>query len=114
MLRRGMVEFRGKTYRIVKVSRGKYEVYRILDDCRIGTFESTPRLRVEPEGVEATFLHELAITALKLAKVSWGTAQPPEKPAQPETKAGQPQEKPARDSATVRSTSKPLGRKAFA
>jgi hypothetical protein len=90
---KGMVQFQGKTYRVAKVSRGRYEVIRLLDDRRIGTFESTPRLRVEPEGVEPAFLHELALTALKQAKVSWAShraVEPTRAPTAPAARASQP------------------------
>ena len=68
---KGMVQVGGKTYRIVKIYRGKYEVIRILDDVRVGTFESVPKLRVEPEAFDEKVLLEIALTALKGAKVSW-------------------------------------------
>jgi hypothetical protein len=68
---KGMVQVAGKTYRIVKIYRGKYEVIRILDDVRVGTFESVPKLRVAPEGFDEKLLQEIALTALKGAKVSW-------------------------------------------
>jgi hypothetical protein len=71
MSRKGMVLFQEKTYRLVKLSPGKYEVIRILDDLRVGTFDTVPRLRVMPEGVDAEFLRELALAAIKEAKISW-------------------------------------------
>jgi len=68
---KGMVQVSGKTYRIMKVSPQSYEVVRILDDVRIGHFEVTPRLHMQPEGVPRELLLEIAMTALKEAKLSW-------------------------------------------
>jgi len=72
---KGMVQCSGKTYRIMKMGPGSYEVVRILDDVRMGSFDVSPRLRVRPEpGVVENLLVEIALTALKEAKLSW-TAQ---------------------------------------
>src|SRR5262249_12136799 len=68
---KGMVTLGGKTYRIVKVRPSTYDVIRILDDARMGQFESKPRLRVEPDKGEEKLLVEIAFAALKGAKVSW-------------------------------------------
>jgi len=68
---KGMVLVAGKTYRIAKIERGKYEVFRIADDARVGSFDSAPRLSVRPEGIEEKLLVEIALAALKAAKVSW-------------------------------------------
>jgi hypothetical protein len=59
----------------MKIDSGSYEVVRILDDARMGSFEVSPRLRVRPaDGVAQSLLVEIALTALKEAKLSW-TAQ---------------------------------------
>jgi hypothetical protein len=68
---KGMVEFHGHTYRIMKVNQRLYEVFRILDDVKVGTFDVAPRLEVHPNGVAREVLLEIAITALKQAKISW-------------------------------------------
>jgi hypothetical protein len=75
-----MVQLSGKTYRIMKVGARSYEVIRILDDVRIGRFEVTPRLEVQPEGVTRELLWQIALTALKEAKLSW---MPPRRPRAP-------------------------------
>jgi hypothetical protein len=72
---KGMIQFEGATYRIVKVDRGTYDVIRILDEARIGRFETVPKLRVHPEGVAEKLLSEIAVTALKQAKISWQNMQ---------------------------------------
>ena len=68
---KGMVQCLTKTYRIMKVDRGTYEVIRIEDDIRVGSFDTNPRLRVRAEGIPDELLAQIALTALKQAKVSW-------------------------------------------
>jgi inorganic pyrophosphatase/exopolyphosphatase len=70
MLIKGMVSADGNTYRVSRVSDGVYEVVRIIDDHRIGTFETSPTLRVMPEGVDSTLLREIAYLAMKQGKIS--------------------------------------------
>ena len=74
---KGMVQCSGKTYRIMKICAGSYEVNRILDDVRVGTFDVSPRLKVRPEGVPQKVLLEIAMTALKEAKISWSAQARP-------------------------------------
>jgi hypothetical protein len=66
-----MVTVGGRTYRVSKLYHGKYEVFRVLDDRRVGTFESTPRVEVAPEGIEPELLHKIALLALREGKLSW-------------------------------------------
>jgi hypothetical protein len=73
---KGVVVVEGISYRVSKLYAGKYEVVRILDDQMVGTFESEPRLEVEPEGIEPELLKEIAIVALKQAKISWSQRPP--------------------------------------
>jgi len=77
---KGMVQFLDQTYRIMKVSRRSYEVFRILDDASIGRFDVNPGLRVHPSGVTREELLQIAIAALKQAKVSWVGAVSPKAP----------------------------------
>ena len=65
MLTMGMLSVRGATYRVSKVVEGRYEVVRILDDHRIGTFEPKPTLQVSAEGVDAELLREIASLAMR-------------------------------------------------
>jgi hypothetical protein len=74
---KGVVVVGRVSYRVTKLNAGKYEVVRILDDQRVGTFESEPRLVVEPEGIEPELLREIAIAGLKQAKISWSQRPPP-------------------------------------
>jgi hypothetical protein len=76
-----MVEFSRQTYRIMKINRGSYEVVRILDDARVGTFDVSPKLVVYPMGVSHELLMQVAMTALREAKVSWTGRGPMREPA---------------------------------
>lgn len=77
---KGMVQVAGATYRITKVSKGKYDVIRILDEARVGSFETVPKLKVQATGVSEKLLLEISMTALKLAKISWHRMRAPNVP----------------------------------
>jgi hypothetical protein len=77
---KGMIQHEGATYRIVKVGRGKYDVIRILDEIKLGCFETIPKLRVYPENVEEKLLLDISLTALKQAKISWQNMTAPRVP----------------------------------
>jgi hypothetical protein len=94
---KGMVQFDGATYRIVKVERGKYDVIRILDEVRIGSFETVPKLRVHPVSVAEKLLLGISMTALKQAKISWQKMQGPRAPKAPSS-SKMPSSRPARTS----------------
>ena len=68
---KGMVQFGDLTYRIVKVRSGAYDAIRILDEVRIGTFQTTPRLSLQAAGADTTELRAVAMVAMRQAKVSW-------------------------------------------
>jgi hypothetical protein len=67
---KGLLSVRGVTYRIARVTPGAYEVVRILDELRVGTFECTPALRVMPEAVGSDLLREIAYAAMKQGQLS--------------------------------------------
>jgi hypothetical protein len=67
---KGMVQVAGSTFRIVRVSRGQYEVVRILDDARVGSFCLEPTLKVS-EGPSRELLREVARCAIQGGKTSW-------------------------------------------
>jgi hypothetical protein len=67
---KGMVQVSGRTFRIVRITRGHYEVIRILDDARIGAFRSTPTLSV-CEGEHRDLVREIARCAIQGGKTSW-------------------------------------------
>jgi hypothetical protein len=68
---KGMVLVGGKTYRIVRLGRGQYEVVRILDDARVGTFSTQPKLEVTSHAIELPLMTQIARSALMGGKLSW-------------------------------------------
>jgi hypothetical protein len=68
---KGMVQVAGTTYRVVRVAQASYEVVRILDDTRVGTFRSTPPVEIVAHGIEAGLMLEIARAAIQGAKTSW-------------------------------------------
>jgi len=68
---KGMVQVAGTTYRIVRLGQGEYEVVRILDDARVGSFRSFPRVEVVTHGIDLGMLREIARAAIQGAKTSW-------------------------------------------
>ena len=67
---KGMVQVSGRTFRIVRVDRGHYEVIRILDDTCIGSFWSDPTFQVA-EGEHQDLVREVARCAIQGGKTSW-------------------------------------------
>lgn len=70
---KGMVQVKGNTYRIVRLQRGRYEVIRILDDVRVGTFQNEPNLNVHGEGIDTSLMVEIALSAIRAGKLSWAS-----------------------------------------
>jgi hypothetical protein len=68
---KGMVQVAGTTYRVVRVAQGSYEVVRILDDTRVGSFRSTPRVEIVAQSIDAALMLEIARAAIQGAKTSW-------------------------------------------
>ncbi len=68
---KGMVQVGGNTYRIVRVSTANYEVVRVLDDARVGTFRCAPHVEVTAHSIGQDLLREIARTAIRGAKTSW-------------------------------------------
>jgi len=67
---KGMVQVAGTTFRIVRVTRGHYEVVRILDDTRLGSFWREPRFAVS-ESADRDLLLEVARCAIQGGKTTW-------------------------------------------
>lgn len=68
---KGMVQVAGATYRIVRVKRGEYNVVRILDDVRVGSFSNGSTIEVTPDGIPAALMREIVRIAIQGAKTSW-------------------------------------------
>ena len=67
---KGMVQVAGTTFRIVRIQRGHYEVVRILDDTRLGSFWCEPRFAIS-ESANAELLREVARCAIQGGKTTW-------------------------------------------
>lgn len=67
---KGMVQVSGRTFRIVRMGHGHYEVVRILDDTRLGSFWSEPTFKVA-EGEHQELVREVARSAIQGGKTSW-------------------------------------------
>ena len=67
---KGMVQVAGATFRIVRISRGHYDVVRILDDTRIGSFSCEPVFTVSNSADEA-LTREVARCAIQGGKTTW-------------------------------------------
>ncbi len=67
---KGMVQVAGTRFRIVRIQRGHYEVVRILDDARLGSFWSEPTIAVS-ESANTEVLREVARCAIKGGKTTW-------------------------------------------
>lgn len=67
---KGMVQVGSMTFRIARVGAGIYEAVRILDDARVGTFQSSP-LKVLTHEIEYEVMRKIALSAMHEAKVSW-------------------------------------------
>ena len=68
---KGMVQVAGTTYRVVRLGEGHYEVVRLLDDLRVGTFRSVPPVTVEVQGIDEGLMQAIARAAIQGAKTSW-------------------------------------------
>ena len=68
---KGMVQVSGATYRIVRLGPGQYDVVRLLDDARVGTFRSFPRVEVLTSEIDPNLMRLIARAAVQGAKTSW-------------------------------------------
>jgi len=68
---KGMVQVGGCTYRVVRVRAGQYEVIRLLDDARVGTFHSVAPALVTAQGIDEALMRDIARAAIQGAKTSW-------------------------------------------
>jgi hypothetical protein len=68
---KGMVQVEGTTYRIVRITRGHYNVVRVLDDIGVGTFSAGKTFQMTPVGIDPELLREIARVAIQGAKTTW-------------------------------------------
>lgn len=67
---KGMVQVAGTTFRIARLQPGHYEVVRILDDTRLGSFWCEPRFAIS-ESSDRELLREVARCAIQGGKTTW-------------------------------------------
>ena len=67
---KGMVQVAGTTFRIVRISRGHYDVVRILDDTRLGSFRCEPHFTLS-DSTHPDLLREVARCAIQGGKTTW-------------------------------------------
>jgi hypothetical protein len=67
---KGMVQYEGVTYRIVRLARGSYSVVRIKDDMEVGRFTTQPQLLVSDEKISLDELREIVKFAIRSARTS--------------------------------------------
>jgi hypothetical protein len=66
-----MVQVHSVTYRIVRVRAGQYDVVRLLDDVRVGTFSLGTLREVIIEGDAPEVIREVARAALQGGRTTW-------------------------------------------
>jgi hypothetical protein len=64
-----LVRFDDVTYRVTRLAHGTFEIVRILDDRRIGTFRVLPAFEVTWAAVDAATVREIAYAAAR--RSSW-------------------------------------------
>lgn len=68
---KGMVQVLGSTYRVVRVGVGRYDVIRLLDDARVGSFLTIPHARTESTSIDQNVMNEIVRASIQGAKTSW-------------------------------------------
>jgi hypothetical protein len=68
---KGMVQVHSVTYRIVRVRPGHYDVVRLLDDARIGSFALGAGRIPVIEGDTQDVLREVARAAVQGGRTTW-------------------------------------------
>jgi hypothetical protein len=66
-----LVRIGNVTYRVGRLRYGQYEVVRILDDVRLGTFDCYPTLTVTSATIHPAFILNIARAAARAARPSW-------------------------------------------
>ena len=72
-----MVQVSGATYRVVRMAQGQYDVIRILDDSRVGSFRTIPKLEAVADGVDDTLMANIARAAVRGARATWARKSVP-------------------------------------
>jgi len=67
---KGMVQVEGTTFRIERAEPGRYDVFRIVDDVCVGSFQTSP-VKVLVHHVDYELMREIALAAVHEGKISW-------------------------------------------
>lgn len=67
---RGMILVKGMTYRIERTAPHTYSVVRLLDDLEVGSFRTSPVLRMHPHHIDVNVFRDVVRAALKSARTS--------------------------------------------
>jgi hypothetical protein len=59
------------SYRVTRLAFGKYEVVRIHDDRRVGTFRSFPEFEVTSAVTHPAFVRQIARAAMRGKRANW-------------------------------------------
>ena len=83
---RGMVVVSGVTYRIIDKGN-RYEIVRVLDDLRFGSFQRRPALELGDGPAPADSVVAVAQEAMRLGKLRWAPTADPSAPTAPRSGA---------------------------
>jgi hypothetical protein len=92
-----MVLVHGVTYRIERTAPHCYVVVRLLDDVEVGTFRTSPALRLHPQRVEDSIMRDIVKAAMRSARTSAVMNVAPELPPE-NNRASSPSAAPEDDS----------------
>jgi hypothetical protein len=67
---KGMVSVGGVTYRIVRVDRGRYAVYSLVDDSKLGTFRAVSPITAESDATDPELLERVGRMAIQSGRTS--------------------------------------------
>lgn len=93
---KGMVQVGGETFRIERVHDFLYEVVRIHDDRRVGTFQTNPVIAVVSCKIDPMSLQQIARAAVQGGKTSWARRLEEEEPLPASSSADDPKSDPLR------------------
>jgi hypothetical protein len=80
---KGMVNVGGVTYRIVRVDRGRYAAYSLVDDQKLGTFRAVSPITAESDATDPELLERVGRMAIRSGRTStvFNETPPPAKVA---------------------------------
>jgi hypothetical protein len=67
---KGMVTVGGVTYRIERVDRGRYAVFSVVDDTKLGTFRALSPIAAENDATDPALLERVGRMAIQSGRTS--------------------------------------------